>query len=77
MRDSMYRESVGSFYADDGLLESTDPLGLQTDLDIILDLFEKMGLKANAFKTKCMILRGTHAPKPFPKVVYNRVYGRE
>ena len=50
MRDSMYRESVGSFYADDGLLESTDPLGLQTDLDIILDIFKKVGLKANASK---------------------------
>ena len=51
------------FYADDGLLENNNPEELQNDLNIIIKLFEKLGLKTNKDKTKCMIIIGTPAPK--------------
>ena len=60
------------FYADDGLIENTDHNLLQRDLDAIISLFEKMGLKTNETKTKYMIVRGPAAPKALKKSVYNR-----
>ena len=43
------------FYADDGLLDSEDPRKLQLDLDIIIKLFEQVGLRTNEEKTKFMV----------------------
>lgn len=48
---------------DDGLIENINTEDLQKDLDIIIKLFEKVGLKTNENKTKCMIIRGTPAPR--------------
>ena len=50
------------FYADDGLLENTEDEVLQEDLDEIIKLFGRVGLKANEQKTKYMIVRGAVAP---------------
>ena len=49
------------FYADNGLLENKVPSELQRDLDLIVDLFERMGLRTNQMKTKFMVVRGTQA----------------
>ena len=65
--------SLSSFYADDGLLENNNPVDLQHDLNIVNDLFAKVGLKANAKKTKHMIVRGAAAPKALSKDAYDNI----
>ena len=52
MGSELYNKSITSSYADDGLIEHKNPEALQKDLDIFISLFEKMGLKTNASKTK-------------------------
>jgi hypothetical protein len=48
------------FYADDGHIYSSDADALQKAADLIVDIFERVGLKANPTKTKAMIC----APNP-------------
>ena len=61
------------FYADDGLIENEDPDTLQQDLDLIIGLFEKVGLRTNESKTKFMVFRGPSAPKAISKQAYYRM----
>merc|ERR1712117_801254 len=49
-----YKDSIASFYADDGLIENEDPQALQEDLNTIVTLFQRVGLKTNDRKTKYM-----------------------
>lgn len=51
---SMLDISAG-FYADDGVLAASSSLGLQQALEVAVELFERVGLKTNATKTKAMI----------------------
>jgi Reverse transcriptase (RNA-dependent DNA polymerase) len=44
----------GLFYADDGWLASHNPTILQEALNLITELFQRMGLRMNATKTKSM-----------------------
>jgi exonuclease III len=44
----------GLFYADDGWLASHNPAILQSALDMATDLFQRLGLRMNATKTKSM-----------------------
>jgi hypothetical protein len=44
-----------AFYVDDGLIASRDPVWLQDSFDILIGLFERIGLFTNASKTKVMI----------------------
>ena len=67
-----FKESQSCFYADDGLLENTDPKQLQQDLDHIIELFSRVGLKANETKTKYMVIRGAAAPKAMTKQQYHQ-----
>ena len=67
-----YQQSQSCFYADDGLLEHTDSEKLQSDLDIITELFGRVGLKANAEKTKYMVVRGAAAPRALTKEEYDK-----
>ena len=46
---------------------------LQRDLDLVVDLFERMGLKANQMKTKFMVVRGTQAPTARSQETYNEM----
>jgi len=69
-------ESISQFYADDGLLENTNPEVLQRDLDEIIALFSQVGLKANENKTKFMVVRGAAAPKALSKEVYDNINRR-
>ena len=42
------------FYADDAFVAARDPVKLQRALDILVDLFERVGLRINTEKTKAM-----------------------
>ena len=72
-REFRRNDELKYFYADDGLLENSDPICLQKDLNMIIDLFSKLGLKANEKKTKFMIVRGTAAPKSLSKETYDNI----
>ena len=43
------------FYADDGHMAGKDPAMLQDGLNIIIDLFQHLGLSMNSTKMKAMI----------------------
>ena len=77
--DPLNRESESKFYADDGLIENENPKSLQKDIDILCNLFERVGLKTNTKKTKFMIIRGPSAPTALSEEAYNRMCkkGRE
>ena len=70
--EAAYGKSVSSFYADDGLVENTDHRALQRDLDNMVALFARFGLKANRDKTKFMVVRGPQALLAQSTVVYAR-----
>ena len=48
-------DKLAVIYADDGLLSAKDREWLQKALDLLVSLFERIGLKTNAAKTKLMI----------------------
>ena len=48
-------EILVAFYVNDGLIASRDPVWLQELFDILIGLFEWIGLFTNASKTKVMI----------------------
>ena len=48
-------EQLVAFYVDDGLIASRDPVWLQESFDILIGLFERIGLFTNAAKTKVMV----------------------
>ena len=52
--DALIRERLIGFYADDGFLASRDPEWLQRTLTLLVQIFERVGLKTNAAKTKVM-----------------------
>ena len=68
-----FHESDSCFYADDGLIQHPDPDALQSDLNEIIKLFSKMGLKPNATKTKFMVFRGAPAPRAKSRNNYDNI----
>ncbi len=48
-------EILVAFYVDDGFIASQDPVWLQESFDILVGLFERIGLFTNAAKTKVMV----------------------
>jgi hypothetical protein len=60
------------FYADDGHFYSTNADALQLATDLIVELFECMGLQTNPTKTKIMIC----APQPHSTRICTPVYKR-
>ncbi len=46
---------LAAFYADDGLISSTDAPWLQSSLDTLVGLFHRVGLDTNITKTKVML----------------------
>jgi hypothetical protein len=44
-----------SFYVDDGVLLARDPVWLQSAFDVLITLFEQVGLKTNTTKTQVMM----------------------
>ena len=72
-RKEEYKETLATFYADDGLLEHKNVKAIQTDLDEMVKLFERVGLKTNEVKTKWMIVRGPGVPDAQSNETYNRI----
>ena len=56
-------------------MENEDPRKLQNNINIICDLFERVGLTTNIKKTKFMVNRGPSAPRALEEGVYNRMCG--
>ncbi len=54
LRDRVVKILV-AFYVEDGLVASQDPVWLQESFDILIGLFEQIGLFTNANKTKTMV----------------------
>ena len=49
-----------SFYADDGLLAGRQNKWVQDAFDVLIGLFERVGLRTNTGKMKAMICRPGH-----------------
>ena len=49
------RQFLATFYADDGLVQLRCPVRLQTSLDTLVSLFERVDLRTNVSKTKTMV----------------------
>merc|ERR1711966_467005 len=49
------RTIVAVFYADDGLVAAREPKVLQDSFDILISLFERVGLETNETKTETMV----------------------
>jgi len=61
-----------AYYADDGRLAGPNDADLQQSLEIKRDLFERVGLKMNAIKTKAMIGCGSTLGSRLTTPVYKR-----
>ena len=72
--DRDYGGSLAFFYADDGLIEHHNHKYVQSDVDRMIRLFAKMGLKANEIKTKWMLFRGAPAPRALAKETYDEMW---
>lgn len=70
------RKSEASFYVDNGLIENQNHKELQEDLNDIIELFERVGLKTNKVKTKYMVIRGAVASRDLRKEKYNLIERR-
>ena len=68
-----FGKSDSCFYADDGLIQHQNPTVLQSDLDCMINLFSKVGLKPNAMKTKFMIFCGAPAPRAKKREDYDKI----
>lgn len=60
------------FYADDGLIASTDHSWLQTSLNLLTDLFSRVGLNTNTAKTKLMTCFPSASATPMSHHAYKR-----
>ena len=52
---------VDFFYADKGLVDSTDPGWLQSAFDTLTGIFDRVGLRTNVLKTVGMVCRPCRA----------------
>jgi retron-type reverse transcriptase len=68
-------DSTIIFYADDGLITGTNREHLQQYLNIIAQLFSKIGLKINANKTKILVGRPTIFNHRISSPVFHRRFG--
>ena len=51
------RHQAALFYADDGMVASSDPRWLQWDFTTLVGLFDRVGLQTNVGKTVSMTCR--------------------
>jgi hypothetical protein len=70
--DGSVPEVSAGFYADDGVFAAYDPDQLQSALDLIVELFERMGLATSASKTKAMVCIPDHLHSHLSSPVYKR-----
>jgi hypothetical protein len=69
---SVETEVAAGLYADDGVIDSTDPVCMQSGLDYLVELFEQAGLLSHTSKTKVMVC----TPNPLKGNVSNQTYKR-
>ena len=73
---SHIRVLLAAFYADDGLVQSRDPEFLQYSFDILVGLFERVGLRTNTTKTEAMTcIPGEICPALSHEAYANRIEG--
>ena len=65
------RRVLSAFYADDGLIQSRNPVLLQISFDILIGLFDRVGLKTNTAKKKGMVGVLGKIQEPLTTDVYN------
>ena len=66
------RHQVALFYADDGMVESSDPRWLQWVFDTLVSLFERVGLRTNFGKTVSMVCRPCQVAGTQSEAAYGR-----
>ena len=64
------RQFLVAFYADDGLVQSSNPTVLQKSFDMLIALFERVGLVTNTSKTKTMVCIPGRIRTRLPEDVY-------
>ena len=62
----------GIFYADDGVVASTDPGWIQSAFDLLTGLFDQAGLRTNVRKTVGMVCRTFRAARVRADKAYTR-----
>jgi hypothetical protein len=71
--DQLMPSFFAIFYVDDAYLASWDPDFLQRALDILVDLFTRVGLETNVQKTQTMICTPGRIRTQLPTTSYNRM----
>ena len=71
MKEEMkVREEI--FYADDGMVASTDPRWIHTKFDTLTGIFDWLGMKTNVWKTVVMVCHPCRAAGVQSDEAYNR-----
>ena len=66
------RHQAALFYADDGMVTSSDPCWLQWAFDTLVSLFERVGLRTNAGKTVSTVFCTCQAAGTQSEAAYGR-----
>ena len=66
------RHQAAFFYADDGMVASSEPRWLQWAFDALVSLFEQVGLRKNFGKTVSMVCRPCQAARTQSEEAYTR-----
>jgi hypothetical protein len=64
---------IAIFYLDDAYFASRDPVFLQTAPDIVVELFERVGLETNRMKTQAMVCTPRRIRTQLPTASYHRM----
>ena len=71
------RHQVDLFYADDGMVASSNTRWLQWEFDTLVGLFGRVGLQTNVGKTVSIVCRPRHAAGTQSEATYGRRMTRE
>jgi hypothetical protein len=69
----LMRSFFAIFYVDDAYFASCDPVFLQTALDIVVELFKRVGLETNRLKTQAMVCTPGRIRTQMPTASYHRM----
>ena len=67
------RHQVALFYADNGMVASSDPHWIQWAFNALVSLFERVGLRTNVGKTVSMVCRPCQAVGNQSEAAYKRI----
>jgi len=70
--EAVIKERLIAFYADDGFLASRDPEWLQQAFNLLIPIFEGVGLKTNTTTTKAMNFVPGHIRTPLSDKSYRK-----